>query len=340
MIIDKNFSPLMEQIFAGRLFSQEEVEALIQGMISGTLSDVRISAVLTAFRFIDLTPQLVFSAVQKIQETDDSQAFENTYPHLVDCSGTGGDSVSTINISTASAFVAAAAGATIAKFAGKSVSGKGGSRDVLHMLNVHCTSSIVETEEMLEQNGLAFLNASSFYPALKDLLGVRKTLGFKTILDVIDPLLNPAPLTGQLVGVYHKDVLPIVAECLKGLNRTRALVVYGEEGLDEISVCGPTQVCRLEKQKIESFVWKPSDFGFPVYSISDLKGADAQSNAQALLGILNGNANAAMRDAVTLNAAGVLWCAEKCSSLQEGIQLAKNVLSSGAALKQLEKLKK
>lgn len=339
MIIDKNFSPLMEQIFAGRSFSQKEVEALVQGMVTGTLSDVRIAATLTALRFIDLTPELVFSAVKKIKDTGESEEFEHTYPHLVDCSGTGGDGATTINISTAASFVAAASGAKIAKFSGKSLVGKGGSRDVLRMLNVPCSATLEEAEASLTQNGLTFLNASSFYSDLKDLLEVRKTLGFKTILDVVDPLLNPAPLTGQLVGVYHKDVLKIVAECLKALNRNRALVVHGEEGLDEISVCGPTHVCRLEKQKIDSLILNPAEFGLPLYPLSDLKGADAQSNARTLIEILKGNAHAAMQDAVALNAAGVLWCAEMSSTLQEGFKLAKNTLSSGAALKLLEKLK-
>ncbi|KAB8031781.1 anthranilate phosphoribosyltransferase [Fluviispira multicolorata] len=338
MIIDKNFSPIMEQVFAGRGFSKDETEALVHSMIDGTLSEVRVAAVLTGFRFITLTEEIIIAILSAIREKNpvtESNSLEN----VVDCGGTGGDHTSTVNISTTAAIVAAGAGANVAKFAGKSISSKSGSSDVLKMLDLTPANSLKDACDNIKKYNIAFLPSNSYYPNLKHLAHIRKTLGFKTIVDLVYPLANPIKLTGQLVGVYSKDSLPLIINCLKKLGRRRAIVAHGEDGLDEISVCSATYISKLENGKITHEVLKPTELGFKIHKIKDLVGKDIEYNTKVLIDVLKNDAHPAVMDAVTINSAATLWCAEKCNSISEGIELAKLSITSGNALSTLEKWK-
>lgn len=336
MIIDKNFSPIMEQVFAGRGFSIDEAEALTHSMIDGTLSDVRIAAVLTGFRFLPISEDVIIRILKTIQE-DNEIDINTTLPHIVDCGGTGGDRLSTLNILTTAAFISAGAGANIAKFAGVGISNKSGSSgDVLQMLNVSPALSVDKAFEQIQKFHFAFLQSNTFYPTLKHLMDIRKTLGFKTIIDLVFPLANPISLTGQFIGVYNKDSLPLMINCLKKLGRRRAIIAYGEDGLDEISVCSATYISKLENGKITHEVIKPADFGIKIHKIKELLGKDIEYNSKVLIDALKNEAQPAVMDAVTLNAAATIWCAELCDNISDGLKLAKEAIASGKALKVLE----
>jgi len=328
----------MEQVFAGRRFSQDEARALIVSMIDGTLSDLRVAAVLTGFRFLELSEDIIMTLLKALKKNQE-HSFVSDFSHIVDCGGTGGDFTSTVNISTYSAIVAASCGVNIAKFAGKAVSSKAGSSELLHMLAITPVNSVSKIYKDLKKFHISFLLSQTFYPELKRLMEIRKVLGFKTVIDIIFPLVSPVPLTGQLVGVYHKNLLSLLINCLKMLGRRRAMTVFGEQGLDEISVSSGTWLSRLENNKITQEFLKPADFGMPCHDMINLQGKGAEYNVKVLEDLLNQRAHCAVFDAVTLNAAAILWCAEKCHHLGEGLKIAQNAIRSGAALKNLEKWK-
>ncbi len=326
----------MEQVFAGRGFSIDEAEALTHSMIDGTLSDVRIAAVLTGFRFLPISEEVIIRILKTIQE-DNEKNINNSPHHIVDCSSTGGDRISTLNILTAASFIAAGAGANIAKFAGVGISNKSGSSgDILQMLNISPAQSVEKAIEQIQKFQFTFLQSNTFYPTIKHLMDIRKTLGFKTIIDLIFPLANPISLTGQFIGVYSKDSLPLMINCLKKLRRRRAIIAHGEDGLDEISVCSATYISKLENGKITHEVIKPADFGIKIHGIKDLLGKDIEYNSKVLIDALKNEALPAVMDAVTLNAAATIWCAELCENISDGLKLAKESITSGKAIKILE----
>ena len=338
MIIDKNFSPIMEQVFAGRGFSIDEAEALTHSMIDGTLSDVRIAAVLTGFRFLPISEDVIIRILNTIQEKNKKKNNQNLN-HIVDCAGTGGDRLTTLNILTTASIVAAGAGANVAKFTGVSVSNKSASSDVFQMLNLSPVQSVEQAYENIKDFKIAFLSSKTFYPTLKHLMDIRKTLGFKTIIDLLFPLANPVPLTGQFIGVYHKDCLPLLINCLKKLNKKRGMIAHGEDGLDEISVCSASYISKLENGKITHEVIKPSDFGIQNHQIKDLLGKDIEYNSRVLIDVLKNQAHPAVMDAVAMNTAATLWCAELCQDLKDGLKLARKAIQSGKALHVFEKWK-
>ena len=325
----------MEQCFHGRTFSATETKALIHGMLDDTLSDIRIASVLTALRFIAITKENVIAIIESCHENSVTLG-KLSFPNIVDCGGTGGFNNQTVNISTMASIIAASAGAKVAKFSGKSLSTKSGSSSVLKHLNISPVHNEKEIEAGLKKTGIVFLNAASFYPSLKNLSEIRKTLGFKTIIDLVFPLANPIPLRGQVVGVYHPDLIHLMIECLKELGRKRALVVHGEDGLDEISVCSATTVAKLESNKIIHETWKPADFGLKTHDISQLQSTNLENNAQILMDVLQGKAPEAILNAVEINAAAILWSAQMCESMKEALLLAQKAIQSGKAFKTFE----
>jgi anthranilate phosphoribosyltransferase len=335
VIIDKNFSPLMERCFTGKAFSAEETKALMQSMLDDTLSDIRIASVLTAFRFISITKENVLAIIEACLEGS-VQIPQLSIPNIVDCGGTGSDVVETVNISTMSSLVAASAGAHVTKFSGKSLSAKSGSSSVLKYLDISPAEDEASILMGLKEVGIVFLNAADFYPTLKNLSEIRKTLGFKTIIDLVFPLANPVKLSGQVVGVYQKDIMQLMSECLRELGRKRALVVMGEDGLDEISVCAPTYISKLENNKIINEVWKPSDFNMKTHQLSELKALNVDTNAQILMQVVNGRASEAIMHAVEMNAAAILWCSNISDSIQDSLTQVRNAISSGKTLKTFE----
>lgn len=329
MTIDKSFSPFMEHVFSERRLSRDDVGSLVDAMIDGTMSDVRVAAVLTGLRFVPFGQDIVIGALQAVLRHTTKGT--TAYDALVDCSGTGGDGSSTVNISTMAAVVAAAAGARVAKFGSRSVTSKCGSADVLEAQGVHLSTSLAEVDADLARAGISFLYAPAFYPPLRHISQVRRSLGFHTLFDVLVPLANPLPLTGQLLGVYSKDLQVVVGRCLVELGRKRALVVHSDDGLDEISVCGPTQVLKVQGSLSSVEIWRPQDFGLACRSLSDLRGGGVEENARAFAAVLDAKEPSGITDAVLLNAAGVLWCAGVCDDMQVGLEQARAALISGKA---------
>jgi anthranilate phosphoribosyltransferase len=334
MTIDRSFSPIMEQVFSGRRLPREDIGRLVDAMIDGTMSDVRVAAVLTALRFVPFGQDIVLGALEAVLRHADRGGPQA--PGLVDCSGTGGDGSSTVNISTMAAVVAAAAGARVAKFGSRSITSKCGSADVLEAQGVHLSTSLAEVDADLARAGISFLYAPAFYPQLRHISLVRRSLGFHTLFDVLVPLANPLPLAGQLLGVYSKDLQVVAGRCLNELGRSRALVVHSDDGLDEISVCGPTQVLKVQGTLSSVEIWRPQDFGLATRTLAELRGGGIEENVRAFDAVLEGKDPGAVTDAVLLNAAGVLWCAGLVEDVASGLERARGALVSGKARMQFD----
>lgn len=345
---DSFFTQFMEHLFAGARLQRGEVRSFMDSILKSSLSDVRVASILTAFRLTPLTQDVVMGALESLNQSAHAQLKkdsagkqpEQSMAYLVDNSGTGGDGSHTYNISTMAAVVAAAAGAKVAKFGTRSISSRCGSADVLEALGVHLTRSVDGLKQQLLRTGLSYLYAPSILPALQHLSVVRRSLGFHTIFDLLVPLSNPAPLWGQMVGVYSEDIQILAARCLQDLGRKRALVVHSEDGLDEISVCGPSRIIKVVEGQQSAEIWSPSDFGLPTYAKDALKGAGIEENAQCFKLTLQGLNPGAVEDAVVINAAATLWCAGVVDSLSDGLQKARQALSNGLATEKLTQWRK
>jgi anthranilate phosphoribosyltransferase len=338
MMIDKSFSPMMEQIFSGHRLSREEVSKLVDAMVEGRLSDVRIAAVLTGLRFAPWNSEIMMGALTSVLrhvEVPPTYAPQG----IVDCSGTGGDSSQTVNISTMAGVVASACGARVAKFGSRSVTSRCGSADVLEAQGIPLSTRLEDVQKDIESVGISFLYAPAFYSELRHISQVRRSLGFHTIFDVLVPLANPLPLQGQLLGVYSKDLQVVVGKCLSELGRKRALVVHSDDGLDEVSVCGPTQILKVEGSIQSVEIWKPQDFGFKMWNMEQLRGGGVEENVRAFVQVLEGVEATAVSDAVLFNAAAILWTAQICDDLKIGLEMARHAMVSGQAKSLFEKWK-
>jgi anthranilate phosphoribosyltransferase len=258
---------------------------------------------------------------------------------ILDTCGTGADQRGTFNISTAVAFVAAGAGVAVAKHGNRSVSSKSGSADCLEALGVNINLSVEEAQQCLGQAGVVFLFAQAFHPAMKFAMPARRLIAGKTIFNLLGPLSNPASATHQLVGVYDAKWLQPLAQALGETGAARALVVRGEDGLDEITTTCATQIAEYKNGAISLYRIAPEDFAIRRAKLGDLSGGTPFQNSEILTGILNGE-NGPRRDIVVLNAAAALYCAERAPSIKEGISLAEESIGSKKALEKLALLKK
>lgn len=250
--------------------------------------------------------------------------------HLIDCCGTGGDGANTFNISTTVAIILASGGVKVAKHGNRAVSSKSGSLDVLKELNIKTDYSKEESEKMIEEKGMSFLLATTYNGAMKNVGKERLELGTRTIFNMLGPLLNPAPLTGQLMGVYDENLIDTVAKVLFDLGLDRALVVHGDDGLDEITTTTTSTVCEIKNGKIKKYKLDPRDYKIEYASIKDLEGADAKENAKIVIDILKGQ-KGPKRDIVILNAAAGLFAAKVVDTIDDGIAMAKNLIDTKKA---------
>lgn len=273
----------------------------------------------------------------------DVEAFEGP---TIDVCGTGGDKLDLFNVSTTSMFVAAGAGAVVVKHGNRGITSKSGGADVLEALGVKIDLPPEGFRRCLDLAGIGFLFAPSYHPAFKSVVGVRKQLaskGVRTIFNLIGPLLNPARPQCQLVGVFSRDLCPVFAEILQRLGRESAWVVHGTTGdggsVDELSLMGSTRICKAGSfQDIDDEEVRPRDFGMKHAEIEDLRGGDAATNAAILVAILDGSDTGPKREMVLLNAGAAIACAGLADDLGEGIEVARTVLDSGAALERLKRL--
>lgn len=319
-----------------------QMTAVMEEIMSGKLTTPEIVSFLIELNQQGETPEELAAAVEVMRRY--AVRVKTKHKVILDTCGTGGDKKHTFNISTAVAFVVSGAGIAVAKHGNRSVSSKVGSADVLEELGININMPKETIEKCLDEIGIAFLFAQNFHPAMKYVMPARKEIAAKTIFNFLGPLSNPAGATHQLIGVYDSKWAEILAYALQKLNIEHALVVHGEDGLDELSTLTKTIVYEIDKQEVRYDEVSYADFGIKKAQLKDLSGGNAKDNARILLDILNNKPTAAY-DIVLLNAAAAIYAASaKQGSIKEGIkkglELAEKSLSSGKALEKLELLKK
>ncbi|MCI5727782.1 MAG: anthranilate phosphoribosyltransferase [Clostridium sp.] len=258
--------------------------------------------------------------------------------HLIDCCGTGGDGGSTFNISTTVAIVTAAGGVKIAKHGNRAVSSKSGSLDVLNALNIKTDYSKEEAERMIEEKGMAFLFAPTYNSGMKNVAKERGELGVRTIFNMLGPLLNPAPLTGQLLGVYDESLIDTVASVLLDLGLERAVVVHGNDGLDELTTTTTSVICEVKDGRLTKYELNPEDYGINIAKSEDIAGGTPEENAKITLDILNG-VKGPKRDIVVLNAGAALLAGKVVDSIKDGVKMAQELIDSKKALAKYNELR-
>jgi anthranilate phosphoribosyltransferase len=256
---------------------------------------------------------------------------------LVDTCGTGGDGAHTFNISTASAFVAAAAGAKIAKHGGRSVSSQSGSADVLEALGVNINLTPEHTAHCINEVGFGFMFAPNYHSAMKHAAPVRKELGIRTLFNILGPLTNPAGAKQQVMGVFHPDLVGIQARVLQRLGSKRVMVVHGEDGMDEITITGNTSIAELKGDEVREYTVHPKQFGLHVATLQDISVASIEESRVMLLSVLDNEPSAA-RDIVLMNAGATIYVAGLTKTLEEGVAKADQIIASGAAKSKLNQL--
>lgn len=302
--------------------------------MSGEMPPTLVAGLLVALRTKKETVGEIAAAAQVMREFA-TPVHVTDRANLVDVVGTGGDGAHTFNISTAAMFVAAAAGAKIAKHGNRSVSSKSGSADILESLGVKLTLSPEQVAQCISSVGAGFMFAPNHHPAMKNVVPIRKDLGVRTIFNILGPLTNPADAKRILMGVFHADLVGIQAHVLQAMGMDHALVVYGRDGLDEISLEGPTLVGELKDGVVHEYEIHPQDFGLKTAPTSSFKVANAEESKAIVLDVLNKVPGPAS-DIVCLNAGAVLYVAGVSPSISEGIQMARVAIDSGAAREKLD----
>ncbi|BEI34612.1 MULTISPECIES: anthranilate phosphoribosyltransferase [unclassified Polynucleobacter] len=327
-------SQTLQHLIDGKELLEAEMVQIMRAIMGGELPGPMVAALLVALRSKKETPTEIAAAATVMRDFATAVDVKDK-THLVDVVGTGGDGAHTFNISTASMFVASAAGAKIAKHGNRSVSSKSGSADVLEALGVKLNLSAAAVSQCIEQLGIGFMFAPNHHPAMKNVVPVRKDLGVRTIFNILGPLTNPAKAPNIVMGVFHPELVATQAKVLQLMGAEHALVVHGNDGLDEITLSGPTMVAELRKGQINQYEIKPSDFGIPHASMDTLKVADAQESKAIILNIMN-NQSGPARNIVCLNAGATLYAANVSPSIADGIELADSTIASGKAKQKLE----
>ena len=323
----------LTRVIEHREIFHDEMLALMRRIMSGEMSPVMIAAFAIGLRVKKETIGEIAAAAQVMREFATPVVVADK-TNLVDIVGTGGDSSHTFNISTASMFVAAAAGARVAKHAGRSVSSTSGSADVMEALGAYINLSPEQVATCLAETGIGYMFAPNHHAAMKHAAPVRKELGVRTIFNILGPLTNPAGAPNQLMGVFHPDLVGIQVRVLQRLGSEHVMVVYGMNGMDEISLSGETMVGELKDGQVREYVVHPSDFGLPVYDSRVLKVANKEESVQCLQRVF-ANEDGPVRDVVLLNAGAALYCAGVAASVAEGVKRAREAVASGAAMAKL-----
>lgn len=326
----------LKRIIEHREIFHDEMVSLMRQIMGGSVSPVMIAAIITGLRIKKETIGEIAAAAQVMRELSTKVDLADD-TRLIDTCGTGGDGAHTFNISTAAAFVAAAAGAKIAKHGGRSVSSQSGSADVLEALGIHINLTPAQTAQCIAEVGFGFMFAPNYHSAMKHAAPVRRELGVRTLFNILGPLTNPAGARQQLMGVFHPDLVGIQARVLQRLGSRRALIVHGEDGLDEITLTGKTFVAELKDDEVREYTVHPEQFGLQTASLADLHASSVEASRDMLLGVLD-NQTGAARDIVLLNAGATIYLAGLADTLADGIAQAANAINSGAAKAKLEQL--
>ena len=314
----------------------EQAAQVMEDIMSGIATPAQIAAFITALRLKGETVDEIIGLATTMRANAVPVHIDGP---VEDTCGTGGDGSGTFNISTAAAFVAAAAGVKVAKHGNRAMSSQCGSADVLEALGVKIDLKAEQVQSCLQELGIGFMFAPAFHPAMKYAAAPRREIGIRTVFNILGPLTNPAGATAQVLGVASDSLVKKLAQVLQGLGCHHALVVHGSDGLDEITVCGKTRVCELKGSRIDSYAISPEDFGLSGAESDSLRGGSIEENAALLLGILGG-AKGPRRDVVLMNSAAVLLAGDKVKTLKQGVSLAEEAIDSGRALAKLEQLAK
>jgi anthranilate phosphoribosyltransferase len=326
----------LQRTIEHREIFHDEMLHIMRLIMSGEMSPVMMAALITGLRVKKETIGEITAAAQVMREFS-TKVLVADKTHLVDIVGTGGDGSHTFNISTCAMFVAAAAGAKVSKHGGRSVSSKSGSADVLEALGLNINLQPAAIARCIEEVGIGFMFAPNHHPAMKNVAPIRKELGVRTIFNILGPLTNPADAPHILMGVFHSDLVGIQVRALQRLGAEHALVVYGKDGLDEISLGAATVIGELKNGEITEYEIHPEDFGLPMASNRALRVETPEQSMQMLTGVLNGEPGAAS-DIVALNAGAALYAANLADSLKGGLALARAAIASGAARRKLDEL--
>ncbi len=324
----------LTRIIEHREIFHDEMLSLMRQIMGGEMSPVMIAAIITGLRVKKETIGEITAAAQVMRELATRVEVSDTR-HLVDIVGTGGDGAHTFNISTAASFVAAAAGARVAKHGGRSVSSKSGAADVLEALGVNLDLKPAQVARAIDEIGLGFMFAPNHHSAMKHAAPVRRELGVRTIFNILGPITNPAGAPNQLLGVFHPDLVGIQVRVLQRLGSKHVLVVHGLNGLDEIALDGATMVGELKDGEVKEYTVRPSDFGIEEQDVATLKVADAAESKVRVMEAIGGTPGPAL-DVVLLNAGAALYAADVATSIAAGIDKARTAIASGAAKAKLD----
>ncbi|OGS26016.1 MAG: anthranilate phosphoribosyltransferase [Elusimicrobia bacterium RIFOXYB2_FULL_48_7] len=324
----------------GKNLTEKEASEVMTEIMSGQATEAQIGAYITALRMKGETIDEITGSARIMRQF--ASPFVSKVPkseRIVDTCGTGGDSSKTFNISTVTAFVAAGAGAYVAKHGNRSVTSACGSADLMESLGVKLELTQDQAQDCLSEVGIVFLFAPAWHKAMKFAIGPRKQIGIRTIFNILGPLSNPAGASAQVLGVYAPDLCEPLAYALKNMGTKHAFIFHSADSLDEISISDETRIYELSGSKVRSYTIRPEDFGIERSELKDLLGGDVQENTKILFDVLSG-IQGAKRDVVVLNAAAALVSAGKAKDIKDGIKQAQKSIDSGKALKKVEDLKK
>ena len=310
-----------------------EAEAVMDEIMSGQATPVQMSAYLTALALKGETIDEITASAAGMR-AHCIKLLHNL--DVLEIVGTGGDGSNSFNISTTSSLVIAAGGVPVAKHGNRAASPKSGAADVLEVLGVKITLTPERSAEILKKINICFLFAQNYHIAMKYVAPIRKELGIRTVFNILGPLSNPAGANMELMGVYDQSLVEPLAQVMANLGVDRGMVVYGQDSLDEISMCAPTSVCEIRDGKFTSYEITPEQFGYERCEKGALTGGTPAENAEITKAILKGEEKGPKRQAVCLNAGAALYIAGKAASIEEGVKLAESLIDSGAALKKLE----
>jgi len=324
----------LEKLLNQQDLTSEEMTAVMKSLMTGQATDTQVAAILIALRMKGETVTEITASAKVMRELASGVVVADK-THLVDTCGTGGDGANTFNISTASAFVVAAAGASVAKHGNRSISSKSGSADVLEAAGVDLSLSAEQVAECVEQAGVGFMFAPAHHSAMKHVIGVRKSLAVRTIFNMLGPLTNPANAPFQVVGVYDESLLVPFAEVLKNLGSKQVMVVHAELGLDEVSITGKTKVAELKDGKISEWSIDPTNFGMEYQNLNGLAVESSLESLQMIESAFNNQASDAL-DIICLNAGASIYVAGLAVNYEQGVEKARQVIASGQAKQRMQ----
>ena len=317
--------------------TEQEARAAMEEIMAGQATDAQIAGFLTALRMKGETAQELVGFARVMREKAEP-LWDGEIPAVLDTCGTGGDRSGTFNISTATAFVAAAAGLRVAKHGNRSATSRCGSADVMEALGLDIQMPIERLRRAIKDAGMGFLFAPRFHASMKHVMPTRSQLKVRTVFNILGPLANPAAARFQVVGVFSPEIMELMANALHGLNIEHAFVVHGANGMDEVSISSRTHVVEMHRGEIRQFVISPEDFGLPSVKIEAILGGDAAENAKIIESVFSGE-RGPRRDVVLLNSAPAMVAGGAAKTWKEGLQMAAEAIDSGAALKKLRELR-